>query len=494
MAPLPISDRSRPTSGSISSLLLSACHKARKTLESTGRLDLLKRDIVAPTSPLDINAASRRRDVAKSTTTFVHGKGTVNPASVNNRVYFAFFAIIGAALVVASLWFFFRAKHGGFVFRKGDWDDYKSTVLRRKGPDGKTLSNATKSTDLGGISVQGDYDQEDIVGTRTMGRDDDVREYRHEKPARVGGLNRKPDGSYYDHTNTDRSEIMSEKPAKKKAQKKAQKKAPKKTAKKTTKETPKKAPAQNKKGGFLNGGFLNGGLLHFMEKKDKGKKAGLGESNVTKKEANRGRQPSTAYSFTQGDDTATNVSAADETASYSSERRFLHHQTPPQSEYSYGSAPPTRHSHRPHSSSPHHQHQRDRSHYHDSPTRGSRQSSPRKYAPSSTGTYTYTDTLSQGSYLTGDDSDLGTKSYHHVIPGLTSSAGDAGSAVVGASAAAPPPPKTRTERSERSERSESRYQDERSRRAELRGYRRGGGRMRRDSLSDSEGETGTARS
>ncbi len=157
-------------------------------------------------------------------------------------------------MVLASLWFFFHAKNGGFQWQEGDWDDYKSTVLRRKGPDGKTLSNATKSTKLGGgASIAGtqqfkwarqaarsvvSYDEKGRKGvlgkrgwakthsvtysdnfTSTIGsetvsdmtefrdepmyddnhskrhRDRDVREYKRERPARVGGLNRVADGS-----------------------------------------------------------------------------------------------------------------------------------------------------------------------------------------------------------------------------------------------------------------------------------------------------------
>lgn len=37
--------------------------------------------------------------------------------------------------------------------------------------------------------------------------DDDVRAYRHEKVAKVGGLNREADGSYHDYSNTEPSEI-----------------------------------------------------------------------------------------------------------------------------------------------------------------------------------------------------------------------------------------------------------------------------------------------
>jgi hypothetical protein len=173
------------------------------------------------------------------------GHGAVNPNTINMQAILAVFALIGAGFVLAAIWFFFWAKNGGFVWRKGDWEEYKSTVLRRKGPDGKTLSNATKSTRLGGGSVVGrgysdrddrytvtNVDEEASVVTREKPTKDeekqskklkknfretakekllrsrkeekwegegdaDVRAYRHERPARVGGINRNPDGTYY---------------------------------------------------------------------------------------------------------------------------------------------------------------------------------------------------------------------------------------------------------------------------------------------------------
>lgn len=183
------------------------------------------------------------------------GEGSVDPNDINMKGIQAVFALIGVAFVVGIIWFFFWAKNGGFQFRKGDWDEYKSTVLRRKGPNGTTLSNATKSTILGGGSVVGDgySDKDDITRDGTMteamtetmtdlsseapiiqekrsrklkketakerkvreaaeatwegGHDDDVRAYRHEKPARVGGLNKDSDAQYYgtDYTETDRT-------------------------------------------------------------------------------------------------------------------------------------------------------------------------------------------------------------------------------------------------------------------------------------------------
>ena len=199
--------------------------------------------------------------------TFVPGAGTQAPGTFNNVAFLTLFCLIGAAMVVVAIWFFFWAKNGGFHFQSNDWDDYKSTVLRRKGPDGKTLSNATKSTKLGGSTIAGtqraygyakwdkqaarsivgrdekgrkgilakrgwakthsimysdDYMTEtfgtqtvsDMTETRTEPdrdrdvekghgkryRDRDVQQYKKEKPARVGGLNRVADGSHFGTT------------------------------------------------------------------------------------------------------------------------------------------------------------------------------------------------------------------------------------------------------------------------------------------------------
>ncbi|GAB7350121.1 hypothetical protein MBLNU459_g0785t1 [Dothideomycetes sp. NU459] len=211
--------------------------------------------------------------------TYTPCAGCTAPESINNHAFFALFAILGVAMIVVSIWFFFHAKNGGFVWQNGDWDDYKSTVLRRKGPDGKTLSNATKSTKLGGGSIVAHqarwaaksvvgYDEKgrkgilgkrgfgnshsvtyrdtfsDVSGSRaddmseamsqigrdprirggggrTKGpasaagghhanryRDRDVRDYRHEKAATVGGMNRQADGSHFGYS--DRSETMTE--------------------------------------------------------------------------------------------------------------------------------------------------------------------------------------------------------------------------------------------------------------------------------------------
>lgn len=195
--------------------------------------------------------------------------GALRPTEINNNAVFAIFGLIGAGFVVVGIWFFFWAKNGGFYFKKGDWEDYKSTVLRRKGPNGTIYSDATPSTVLGGGSIYKDVDDgtttvtgedlttvvsattgvtgitggvSDISGRekrrrkreqkerekerrreekarekekkksrRKVGADgvlideeaeaaakEQLRSYRHEKPARVGGINREADGSTWD--------------------------------------------------------------------------------------------------------------------------------------------------------------------------------------------------------------------------------------------------------------------------------------------------------
>ncbi|KAJ5809611.1 uncharacterized protein N7503_001829 [Penicillium pulvis] len=188
---------------------------------------------ISPSISLN-NLVSRSDSTSTSTSTVKYGQGTIDPHSIKMQGLMALFAIIGAAFVLGGIWFFFWAKNGGFHWRKTDWDDYKSTVLRRKGPDGRTLSNATKSTKLGGGSiVDKDYTDDgytytDETYTQTAStimttdekprrkrnfkekilrrnRDDhwegagdaDVRAYREEKPAQIGGMNREADGTYH---------------------------------------------------------------------------------------------------------------------------------------------------------------------------------------------------------------------------------------------------------------------------------------------------------
>lgn len=345
-------------------------------------------------SPLQENAYLRTRDPAPPVSPNPPGSGTFDPHDINNRGIFALFALIAAGLVLASIWFFFWAKNGGFHFREGDWEDYKSTVLRRKGPDGKTLSNATKSTELGGGSVVADMAQEeedDAVFIKKLhahkaraprgsknNADNDVRAYRHEKPARVGGLNREADGSYHQDSvfsPTEPSEFSQPTVA-------------------SIPPTPKKKP----------------------------------------KKSNPFRTPVKKPSRD-----ATTIETPDSTSSH----------RPLRPESTSASTTPTR----------------------------SRQSSPRKHTSSrrqsrvpsqhsatiSSASYanTYTepldfDTRYPPSEAAETDHSRGTKAYFHPIPGLSARSGDIGNG--------------------------------RFRGREVAGFRRGGGRGRRDSLSDSEGD------
>ncbi len=184
------------------------------------------------------------RSILVPRTTIDPSSGTIPPEYFNNKGIQALFALIGASFVIGAIWFFFWAKNGGFKWQKGDWDDYKSTVLRRKGPNGTTLSGATKSTILGGGSVVGDgYSdgtmtemsseapiisekkrannskghQKESTKDRKIreekeaqwegGADNDMRAYRHERVAKVGGLNRDSDAQFYgtDYSDTEPS-------------------------------------------------------------------------------------------------------------------------------------------------------------------------------------------------------------------------------------------------------------------------------------------------
>lgn len=200
--------------------------------------------------------------------------GCLDPSKVNNKVYFSLFALIFLAIVIASIWFFFHAKHGGFHWQEGDFEDWKSTVLRKKDANGNTIYSARsvvsrprKSDRIAAKSVVG-YDEKGrkgIMAVRGFGgshsvyysdgftqysggdrsdaltsisrnnnekrqakskirggyteaptttdhsrryRDRDLRDYKHEKPARVGGMNRSADGTSYDYS--DRSETLTE--------------------------------------------------------------------------------------------------------------------------------------------------------------------------------------------------------------------------------------------------------------------------------------------
>ena len=118
--------------------------------------------------PLAVRAMLLARDTSAATTTAVEHGSVTNVEAINNKGIFALFGILGAAICVGMIWFFFWAKNGGFHFRNNDWDDYKSTVMRRRGPNGTILSNATKSTNLGGGSVYKDVDDHSTEDGRTV--------------------------------------------------------------------------------------------------------------------------------------------------------------------------------------------------------------------------------------------------------------------------------------------------------------------------------------
>lgn len=207
----------------------------KKRVQALPNLEVTNAIRSTSSTAMDISHILTARE--KAETQFHPGEGAIDPHSINMKGIMALFALIGAAFVIAAIWFFFWAKNGGFVWRKGDWEDYKSTVLRRKDANGRTLSCATKSTKLGGGSVVGrgysDYDENTTtMDTATViteavtneekpsrgkrlretakqkllrrrkdetwegGHDEDMRAYRNEKPATVGGINREPDGTY----------------------------------------------------------------------------------------------------------------------------------------------------------------------------------------------------------------------------------------------------------------------------------------------------------
>ncbi|CAK7263007.1 hypothetical protein SEPCBS119000_000264 [Sporothrix epigloea] len=132
---------------------------------------LSSRKVDSPAGPFDDGPLVARaillaRDEAP-TTSNPHA-GVTPPTSINNTGIFVLFGLLGAAICLSMIWFFFWAKNGGFHFGDNDWDDYKTTVLRRRGPNGTILSNATPSTNLGGGSIYKDVDDNSTEDTRTV--------------------------------------------------------------------------------------------------------------------------------------------------------------------------------------------------------------------------------------------------------------------------------------------------------------------------------------
>ncbi|GAB7346456.1 hypothetical protein MBLNU457_5148t2 [Dothideomycetes sp. NU457] len=281
MAPLPAAllrplSRSAPSRAlpNISGLAVSSLELDSSATAEDAVANLLHR---TQSSPL-LKSSHLVPRADSSTNTYVPCAGCKSPESFNNQVYFALFAILGVAMVLASLWFFFWSKHGGFKWQEGDWEDYKSTVLRRKGPDGRTISG-TRSTKYSGQSIaekqarwaaksviardekgrKGILAQRGFGGThsayyrdnftdfgddrteamsevtsqaprhhkpraQTSGhhsqryRDRDLKQYRHERVARVGGINREADGSHFDSETMTETSSDTYRPKKKKTQ------------------------------------------------------------------------------------------------------------------------------------------------------------------------------------------------------------------------------------------------------------------------------------
>jgi hypothetical protein len=466
-----------------------------------------------------------------------YSAGSRPATDFNNKGFQALFAIIGMGMVLTAIWFFFWAKNGGFHFRQGDWQDYKSTVLRRKGPDGKTLSNATKSTKLGGGSVVhgGSFGASSVGYTDETGttvsemrqveegkgrpfgirggdgkkdkpkrkregtndlRDSDLREYRDERPARVGGLNRQADGVWHDYSNTgsDLGSNLSSKPLvpksekdKKKEEKekkqraiermKAAKIAEKNAAKSAAKTAAQEAKEQKAR--------EKEQAKKFKEEQKKAKKSKKAETEATESEPAmteyppteypateypaseaptrgpshhqaRRAPPSAAYSFTTGDDTNTvytgaytdNPTEAQESSYYSDYR--------PKADPTAFSASRSRQDRRSHQPRSQNQSQSRTRHSHSASPRKQHRQSRRSDAPSDI--FTQTNGNAQG-----------TISYPCHIPGLSS----AGSVGVSESVSQVGGPSHGARRGGRDV---------------MDGYRRGGVRTvnRRDSLSDSD--------
>lgn len=382
-------------------------------------------------SPKAAQLAARARNLLPRATLANPGAGVTPPQNIPNKAIFALFGLIGVGFVCTGIWFFFWAKNGGFYFKENDWDEYKSTVLRRKGPNGTTLSGATESTDLGGGSVvhgeknsrwgrgkknkkgmkrYKDCDEESELtgsaGGSSLGsemsemkwnagkekknkktkesklRDGDgvedeevdaavrdaLRTYRHEKPARVGGLNKQPDGSAWDGSTNDNSTAASDLISHREP-------TPTNTPTKVRKER-----KDNYTGG--TGGIRkvvstsNGGSSSFWSKATGSDEKKNEEEERIKAEAKKLQDKGRAaqrrdFSFTVGDDGSSVSGSAlnDEERQARRERREAR--------------------------------------------RASR--SPTKKVPGS-----YYDESVLGSEVSGD---LGTKSYHHPIPGLSSTAG-----------------------------------------------------------------------
>lgn len=414
---------------------------------------------ISDLSPKSALLAARAQNLVARAAAVDPTVGVTPPSDIPNKAVFVLFGLIGAGFVISGIWFFFWAKNGGFYFKENDWDDYKSTVLRRKGPNGTTLSGATESTDLGGGSVvhggsrwgkarkgkkekryrDKEFDFEDEtaytgstlgtselshyqqevkkekkskdkknkkkrqqemseVGTEIgtvdeemdVGVHEELRAYRHEKVAEVGGLNKEADGSAFDGSTHDgstaASELLSHRektptstPTKVRKERKDNYTGGTGGIRKVMPSTRQPAPSESGTSGFWSRSSASG-----SEPVRKSKTL-LDTSNeaYVKAEAQRLQDKGRAaqrrdFSFRVGDDNSTVVSsstASDERAAKREERQ----------------------------------------------RRRASKSPVKKTMP---GSYVEGSYIEDGSVLGSELSgDIGTKSYHHPIPGLSSTVG-----------------------------------------------------------------------
>ncbi|KAH8805560.1 hypothetical protein F5884DRAFT_799813 [Xylogone sp. PMI_703] len=364
-----------------------------------------------------------------------YSSGVTPPDKIDNKAFFALFALIGVGIVITGIWFFFWAKNGGIYFTDHDWEDYKSTVLRRKGPNGTTLSGATESTDLGGGSIYHsetrsiwgrkkkakqfkDFDEEgsSLSGSQVTNemtevpyRDDAtvpssrgekkkkkakksrkdpnieeevdisvqeaMRAYRNEKPARVGGINKESEASSWDGSNTHGSEVSSDllsnrqvtpttTPTKSRKEKKDNRSSRTPGIRKVMPSTIERPNNQ-----WSRSVADNSTTLHEEEE------PGQDLRSETSKPQENGRPARRDFSFRVGDDSVVDPEESRRRSKANAESRR-------------------------------------------SERRARRESrSPTKRLPPPI-------TESEvGTFVSGESSDLGTKSYHHVIPGLSSTVG-----------------------------------------------------------------------
>ncbi|KAI1639765.1 hypothetical protein F4809DRAFT_75566 [Biscogniauxia mediterranea] len=450
-------------------LLPTIAAQARSIFSTSGQIAARSAsNTLSKLGPLAARSVLSARDDTSSDTTEDEvdpAKGAIKPQDINNKFVFVLFGLLGAAFVCAGIWFFFWAKNGGFYFREDDWDDYKSTVLRRKGPNGTILSGATPSTQLGGGSVYKDVDdgQTEYTGGLTqvtrdtgdtgstltgitggvsdfMGRErrrqkrekkererekqkdrknrsksrrrvgedgalvdeeaeaaaqEQLRAYRHEKAARVGGINKASEGSEWDgSTNPSHSTVSNEKSDLLGHQQGTPTKgeAPASTVVSSSTASDQPPPTSRKAGGI--------------------RKVYSAADRTANRENERMRSEARRIARAERAERASNKNNNNPASSNTAggvHRDFSFQRTTGTIEEESGSSVVS--ASVAASSSRHHHHRRQ-----------SRSQSRHRYLPAPAEEESDAGT-----------SDLGTKSYHHVIPGLSSSAGGSGAGAGAAS-------------------------------------------------------------